>query len=146
MTDTLRRILLAATLLSAATAEGAGLRIDNAWVREAPPGAAMLAAYLTLHNDGDQERVLVAVDSPRFSHVMLHRSLVVDGIARMEHVDELKIPAGGSLSLAPGGYHLMLSAVDPAPRAGDKVEFVLHFRNGEAISVQLPVRRAGSGH
>lgn len=135
---------LAAVLLLATQAAGAaGLRVDGAWVREAPPGAAMLAAYLVVHNDGGRPRTLVSVDSPRFDAVMLHRSRVVDGVARMEHVEGIRIPPGGRVALQPGGYHLMMPAPEPPPRVGERIPLRLHFQDGETLRVEAPVRRAG---
>lgn len=115
--------------------------MENAWVREAPPSARMLAAYMTLKNTGMRECVLVAVDSPDFRHVMLHKSEIVDGMARMIHVDELPIPAQGKLELAPGGYHLMMPAPETPLSEGDRVEFVLTFCDESTLRVQAEVRK-----
>ena len=117
------------------------LLVTDAWVREAPPGAHMLAAYLTIENTSPQARVLRGVDSKQFSHVMLHKSEVVDGIARMTHVNHLEIPAHGSLALEPGSYHLMMPAAQKRLIAGDQVEFELHFADGESLHVQAEVRK-----
>lgn len=137
-------ILLPLLLLSAAPHAETGLQIENAWVREAPPGAPMLAAYMTLRNTGDTARVLVSVDSPRFRHVMIHRTTVVDGMARMQHLERLSIPARGSVALEPGAYHLMLPAPDTPLRRGDIVEFRLHFANGEVCTARAVVKRSGN--
>jgi copper(I)-binding protein len=139
----MKRIVLALALaasswLAAAESE---IRIENAWVREAPPTAAMLAAYMTLSNAGQQDRVLMEVQSPAFSHVMLHKSQVIDGVARMIHLDEIVIPAGGSVQLEPGGLHLMMPAPASRLTAGDRVPFVLLFADGDRIEVQAEVRK-----
>ncbi len=139
----MKRILLALTLaacswLPLARAE---VQVEDAWVREAPPGARMLAAYLTLKNPGDEDRVLVEVHSLAFKHVMLHKSEVVDGVARMIHMDEILIPAGGSVALQPGGLHLMMPAPEPGLRVGDKVEFVLIFADDSRVEVEAEVRK-----
>jgi len=115
--------------------------IENAWVREAPPTARMLAAYMTLTNRGDQDRLLVEVQSPAFSHIMLHKSELVDGIARMIHLDEILIPAQGSVQLEPGGLHLMMPAPEPRLSAGDVVQLVLVFADGGRIEVQAEVQK-----
>lgn len=117
------------------------LVVRDAWVREAPPGAQMLAAYLTIENTSSQMHVLSGVDSKQFSHVMLHKSEVVDGIARMIHVNQLEIPAHSSLALEPGSYHLMMPAAQKRLTAGEKVEFELHFIDGESLNVQAEVRK-----
>ncbi len=138
-----RGLLAAVLLLITRAVDAAGLHVDGAWVREAPPGAAMLAAYLVVHNDGDRPRTLVSVDSPRFDFVMLHRSRVVDGVAHMEHVEQITIAPAGRVALQPGGYHLMMPAPEPPPRVGERIPLRLHFQDGETLQVEAPVRRAG---
>ena len=139
----MKRILLALTLaacswLPVAQAE---VQVEDAWVREAPPGARMLAAYLTVKNSGTEDRMLVEVQSPAFSHVMLHKSEVVDGVARMIHLDEVVIPARGSVQFQPGGLHLMMPAPEARLSAGDRVPLVLIFADGSRIEVQAEVRK-----
>lgn len=136
---TLLFLLLSSNLF----ADDATLEITDAWVREAPPGAAMLAAYMKIHNKGASDRILTAVDSPSFNHVMLHKSIVVDGIAKMLHQDNVIIPAGGDLILQPGSFHLMMPSPDVALQRGQCVEFNLHMKNGETITVNATVKRAG---
>ena len=139
----MKRVMLALTLAATSWLAAAqpDIQIENAWVREAPPSARMLAAYMTLKNSADQDQVLVEVQSPAFSHVMLHRSEVIDGVARMIHLDEVVIPAGGSVQLEPGGLHLMMPAPETRLSAGDRVPLVLLFADGNQIEVQAEVRK-----
>ena len=134
---------LAAVLLAwgAIAAAESNVQVDSAWVREAPPTAHMMAAYMTLNNAGTQDAVLVNVDSPAFRHVMLHKSEVVEGVARMMHLDEIIIPARGSVELKPGSYHLMMPAPDTRLAAGDSVEFILTFADGNTITVKANVEK-----
>jgi copper(I)-binding protein len=133
--------LFACVPLSGSAQDADPIRITDAWIREAPPGAAMLAAYMTIHNDGAQDKVLNGVDSDCFGHVMLHRSVTENGVARMIHADSVRIPAGGSLRLEPGGYHLMMPAPDERLVSGDSAGFRLHFEGGATVEVDAPVRR-----
>jgi copper(I)-binding protein len=139
----MKRVMLALTLAANSWLAAAqpDIQIENAWVREAPPSARMLAAYMTLKNSADQDKVLVEVQSPAFSHVMLHKSEVIDGMARMIHLDEVVIPAGGSVQLEPGGLHLMMPAPETRLSAGDRVPLVLMFADGNRIEVQAEVRK-----
>jgi copper(I)-binding protein len=129
------------SLLVARTVCAGDLLIEQAWVREAPPGAAMMAAYLTITNRGDRDVTLTGVESNAFEHVMLHKSETVDGIARMLHQDSIRVPAHASVRLEPGSYHMMM----PAPRtrlsAGDQVDFILHFEDGSDVRVTAVVRK-----
>jgi len=139
----MKRILLALivsawSLLATADSE---LQVENAWVREAPPSAHMMAAYMTLKNPGSSDTVLTQVDSPAFDHVMLHKSEVVDGVARMIHQDDILIPAQGSVELKPGSFHLMMPTPEKRLVEGDRVDFILTFSNGETIRLQADIRK-----
>ena len=139
----MKRIMLALALAASSWLAAAqpDIQIENAWVREAPPSARMLAAYMTLNNSAAQDQVLVEVQSPAFSHVMLHKSEIVDGVARMIHMDEVVIPAGASVQLQPGGLHLMMPAPDARLSAGDRVGFVLIFADDSRVEVEADVRK-----
>ncbi len=136
-------IFLLMLMTNSTLAAESTIEVSDAWVREAPPGAAMLAAYMKIHNTGTENRVLTRIESPRFQHVMLHQSIVVDGIAKMHHQDSFEIPAGGTLILEPGSYHLMMPAPDNAVQRDQSIEFTLHMKNGEHITVNAIVNRAG---
>ncbi|MEA3244501.1 MAG: copper chaperone PCu(A)C [Pseudomonadota bacterium] len=131
-------IVSAWSLLATADSE---LQVENAWVREAPPSAHMMAAYMTLKNPGSSDTVLTQVDSPVFDHVMLHKSEVVDGVARMIHQDDILIPAQSSVELKPGSFHLMMPTPEKRLVEGDRVDFILTFSNGETIRLQADVRK-----
>jgi len=117
----------------------------DAWVREAPPGALVLAAYLTLNNPGTKEDKLVAIHCPDFNKVEIHATEIRDGIARMKSLDDLPIPPHATVKLAPGGNHLMLHSPRRALAAGMSIKLDLHFGSGMRLTVDAPVRRAGSG-
>jgi copper(I)-binding protein len=69
-----------------------------------------------------------------------------DGVMRMRAADTLTIPAGGALSLAPGGMHLMFYDVSAPFVAGESVDVRLRFARAGEVDVTLPVRARASGH
>jgi len=119
--------------------------VRDAWVREAPPGATVLAAYFTLENTGTKEDKLVAVRGPDFDKIEIHATEIRDGVARMVALDALPIPPQAVVKLAPGGYHLMLHHPRHALAAGANVKLELRFDSGARMTVVAPVRRAESG-
>lgn len=133
------------TLVSANAADR--FTVEDAWVREAPPGAMALAAYMNIRNTGDSDRKLVSASSADFGAVELHRSIVEGGMARMVPQESMPIPAGGELALKPGDYHLMLLRPKSALEEGDQVTLSLSFDDGSSVEVTMPVRKAGgTGH
>lgn len=146
---TLRRLFAISILLASVTPAWAqhGIEVTEPWVREAPPTARVLAAYMVLHNHSDQERKLMGVTSPAFGFAELHKTMEHDGMAHMEQVDEIIIPPHGKVELGPGKLHIML--IDPTLqlKAGDTVSLTLSFRNDKSIKVIAPVRKAeGMSH
>ena len=119
--------------------------VRDAWVREAPPGAAVLAAYFTLENPGSKADKLVAVRSPDFDKIEIHATEIRAGVARMITLDALPIPPRAEVKLAPGGHHLMLHRPQRALTAGMSIKLELRFDSGARVTVVAPVRRAESG-
>jgi len=122
-------------------AETQGIQVVRGWVREAPPHAMSVAAYLRLRNQGLVSRRLVGVSSPQFQGAMMHVTVVEYGVARMRALDGLDIPAGGVASFAPGGRHIMLMGPAHALHGGDHVDLVLKFADGSDLHARLPVLR-----
>jgi len=132
--------LLAQSLVSAA-GEEAGVSVRNAWIRESPPGNSMMAAYMELRNNTSRPRVLVAASSSGFQRVMIHRTVLKDGMAGMAHLSQIELAPNASLIFAPGGYHLMLMNPKRTLRAGDPVVINLEFRGGLVLPVAFEVRK-----
>jgi hypothetical protein len=119
-----------------------GLRVEEPWVREAPPGTEVQAAYMQLSNDGDSELVLTGVGAPQYANAEFHRMWFEGDRMRMDAQPTLVIPAHGRVPLEPGGYHLMLFNPDQRMRAGDTVHIRLQCGAGKNF-IEAPVRKAG---
>jgi len=62
----------------------------------------------TLHNRSSEMLNLVAVNSDMFDRIEIHTMTSTDGIMRMRRLADLPLPAGETVTLKPGGLHLML--------------------------------------
>lgn len=116
-----------------ARAEGR-LVVSDAWIREAPPGATMLAGYAQLKNDGDAPISVLTAHSDAFRSASLHETAVADGVSRMRKLHRLDLAPGASVTLEPGGKHLMLMQPRGEVHAGDKVE--VRFLLGDGARVE----------
>jgi hypothetical protein len=117
------------------------VEVEAPWIREAPPGATVLAAYMVLSNSADTQSMITRIESPDFRDTRIHRTVVEDGVAKMLSVEHLQVPAHGSVTLEPGGMHLMLFDPLRPLQAGDTVTLVVHESNGDSVTVQAPVVR-----
>ncbi|HEY3336175.1 MAG TPA: copper chaperone PCu(A)C [Candidatus Limnocylindrales bacterium] len=126
---------------SPASGGGAPPTIRDAWVRAAQAGGTS-AAYLSLTNGGAAEEQLVGVRAADLTDTAsLHEtSSDASGMTGMSPVDSITIPAGGTVALAPGGYHIMLMDLKKELKAGDRVTLALTFKQAGEISISAEVR------
>lgn len=107
------------------------VEIKNARVRLVPAGGPM-AGYLEIRNNAKGAIRLTGARSTAFDHVMIHRTEVSNGSARMEHQHEgVLIAPGETTVFAPRGLHLMLMQPLEDLQIGDSVELVLEFEGLE---------------
>ncbi|MDX1464606.1 MAG: copper chaperone PCu(A)C [Halomonas sp.] len=132
--------LLALPLLGAA-AEAQSITVEDARVRAVPPGSMTTAAFMTLTNPAETDRALVGGASPLAGRLELHHHMKVDGVMRMRRVEALPLPAGETVRLAPGGWHLMMFELAATPAEGERVALTLTLDNGETLTLEAPVRR-----
>ncbi len=137
--------LIILSLFSTAFANNS-IKVHDAWVRSAPPNAKVLAAYMVIMNKSGEQRALTAVSSSKFEKIEMHKTEIHEGMMKMVPQKQLSIPAGGALTLEPGGYHLMLINPESVPQEGEHINFELHFDNGKVINVSAPVRKGRNTH
>ena len=139
-------IAVAGWLATAAPAlGGVPLIVDGAWVRASIGDSRVSAAYLSIANRGESADRLVGVAAERAGHAMIHRSVVVDGVMKMRHVDAVEIPPGGVIRLEPGGLHVMLMGVSSRLEAGERISLTLVFERAGEVELSVPVRRSPPG-
>lgn len=131
-------IVLAVLFLAAPPAWSEGeVSVKDPWVRQNPPGASVTAAYMVIENTGGAGDELLEVGCGCSASSSLHVTEMNEEGMAMKKVASIKIPAGESVALSPGGYHVMLEGL-----SGDIKESVileLKFRSGARISVTAPV-------
>ena len=128
--------LLAAPVLAEEYRLG-DLVVTDPVVRTAGAMAPTSAGYMTITNTGDSDDTLLAIEAavPR---VMIHNTVMDGDVARMEHVMQLDIPAGATVSFAPGGLHVMFMGLSGAPLApGDLLPATLVFANAGRLDVDF---------
>lgn len=134
-------LVIAGLLLAFPTTAADTLRVRDAWIQEGPPTVPVLAGYLTLENPTGRDLRVTNITSPVAERVEIHRSEITEATATMTRIPQLLIPPRTTISFAPGGYHLMIFAVEQPPRAGTKVDLELQLSSGDKLTVQAEVRR-----
>lgn len=119
--------LLFISLLVACTAPQPPLVATDVEVTKPMPGRHMSAGFFVLSNNTTEAIHITSVTSPQFESVEIHETTFEGGISRMREIEELLVPAEGSVTLQRGGKHLMLM------QARDIQDSVtLHLMSGDA--------------
>jgi len=129
-------------LASNSSHEKQKLEVHNAWVREAPPSAKVLATYMSLHNHTDKTHTILSVTSPQFARIEIHRTEMKDGMARMLPVSRIMISSHGKVLFEPGGLHLMLIKPKNKYKSGDKIQLRLHLSDKSTFDFTAPVKKS----
>lgn len=122
------------------------LTARDAWVREAPASRPTSAAYLVLENTSATDIVVVSASTPAAKVVELHEMRDEDGKMRMRKVEKIVVPAKGTVTLKPGGLHVMLFELTGALEAGKLVPFTFTLADGKTLTVEAQVRTGGGMH
>ena len=130
-------IAMSATVAAAAP-RASHIVVAQAWSRPAVAGANG-AGYLTIMNHGPAPVILVRVESPLAQRVEMHRSSMAGGVMSMAPAARVAVPGKGSVSFAPGGYHLMLIGLKRSLAAGDTIPGTLVFADGARAPVTFKV-------
>lgn len=128
-------------LIATSPASAGGLAVTHAWSRSTPPGVTVGVAYFTLKNATGKSDRLLKISSPVASRVQVHRTEVLDGIARMREVAVLHVDAGQTLEFAPNGMHVMLMGLKKPLVEGKSFELVLQFEVAGPRKVKVAIRK-----
>ena len=132
----MKYVLAALAALSLASAAHASPKVEAAWTRPAAQGQTG-AGFMVLRNPDAKPDALVSVASPVARTVQIHQSSMSGGMASMKPVTRVELPAGGAVTFAPGGYHLMLMGLSKAVKVGDAVPATLIFASGAKVQTTL---------
>ncbi|MEO1092627.1 MAG: copper chaperone PCu(A)C [Pseudomonadota bacterium] len=122
------------------------LEIDHPWARATPAGASVGIGYLVIRNEGETPDRLVGGDAPFAGRVEVHETTMQDDVMRMRPVvDGLEIPAGGSVTFEPGGYHVMFVQLQEPLVQGERRTVTLEFANAGTIEVEFVVEAMAAG-
>jgi copper(I)-binding protein len=131
------------SLLSFYAVAGEEVEISNAWTRATAPGQQVGASYMVLTSKSDLS--LEKAESTAAGNVEIHSMTMKNGVMQMRMLDRLPLKANQPEKLEPGGFHLMLFDLKKPLKAGESVDFTLHFKDSAGKTTQLqissPVKR-----
>lgn len=129
-------------LVPAAWAQGIAdlVTVNDPYVRAVPPMVKTSAAYMQLQSRDKVERFLVDASTPVAGAVELHMHIADEGVMRMRRIPHIHLPPETTVTLEPGGEHIMLFDLNTPLTAGAKVPVTLVFEDGSRKEIQAEVR------
>lgn len=120
------------------------ITINNARIHEGPPAQTILGGYMSINNQGADDEQIQSISSELFERIEIHKTIIQNGLAKMEMQKELTINKNAVLQLKPGGQHLML--INPLRRikAGDSIILQFTLQDGSEFEAVFPVIKANS--
>ena len=114
------------------------LTVSSAFTRATLPNAPVAGGFLTLTNNGTQDDTLIAVETPVAKVGQIHEMAMEGDVMKMRQLpDGLVIPAGETVVLEPGGYHLMFMGLTGPIAEGAAVPVTLTFEKAGTITLDL---------
>lgn len=133
--------LAAATMLFTSLSN-AQVVVSDPWVRATVPQQSGTGAFMKLTSQTDAK--LVAADSPVAEHVEVHEMALENNVMKMRQMESLPLPAGQTVELKPGGYHIMFINVHNQIKVGEQVPLTLTFESADGqrntLEVVAPVK------
>lgn len=138
-------IMLTATLPATAhTEESEHLTISHPWSRATAPNQKVGAVFMEISTrDGKADR-LIGGSTPDAEKVEIHNHVMDGDVMRMRRIDGVDIPAEGSVTLAPGGYHVMLIGLKGPLLEENVIPLTLIFENAGKVEIEAVVEAAGA--
>lgn len=115
--------------------------VRDAWIREAPATQAATAAYAVLENVSAEPATLTGVSVEGAGLVELHEMVMKGDMMAMAQVPSIRIPARGTVALAPGGLHIMVFDLTKDFVAGATVAVTFRFADGISVVARAQVRK-----
>jgi copper(I)-binding protein len=133
--------IVVAGLLAGPAAAQPAVTITKPWMRYLLPSLPA-AGYMVVQNNGGSPVAITGASSSACGMLMLHESSDASGMAMMMDVPNVTVPAHGSVTFAPGGYHLM--CMQPKMVVGQNVPVTVTLQGGAQVRTLMRVYGAQS--
>ncbi len=137
----MKKLLLASVLSIVPAILLAQVTVTDPWVRATVPAQKATGAFMQLTSKTDAR--LVEASSPGL-RTEIHEMALQDNVMRMRQLDGLDLPAGKTVELKPGGYHVMFFDVKNQIKEGDVIPLKLVFeskdKKRETVELKVPAR------
>ena len=134
-----RTLFISGLVLTAslASAQPAAVKVEGAWARATVQGQQGTGAFMNI--TAAQGTRLVGVSTPVAGVAEVHEMRMDGDVMKMRAVPALELPAGKTVQLKPGSYHLMLMDLKTPLLKDSTVPVTLRFKNAAGVESQMDV-------
>lgn len=129
---------------STVTASNHQVTVMGAFARAVAPGQTNSAVFLQLQNKDTQAHALVSASSAVAAAVELHNHVNEGGVMKMRKVEKIDLPAGETVALKPGSFHIMLIGLKQPLKVGETVDLSLSFEDSTSLKLSAPVQEVSA--
>ena len=136
-------ILIASLMLFSAVASAdmaQQVDINKPYARAAIMQQRNSAAFMSIQNKG-ADASLVSAQSPVAKIVELHTHINDKGVMRMRKIPQIELPKNQTVTLQPGGLHIMLLGLNRDLKPGEEIDVTLGFSDGSEKQLKVPVQK-----
>ena len=133
------RALVAGLALVCGALYAQTIDVKDAWVRTSVQGQTATGAFMKITAKDNEH--LVAVSTPVAGVAAVHQMMLEGDVMKMRPVEGgLALPAGKTVALTPGGYHVMLMDLK-APLVKDStVPMTLVFKSDKGVQSKVELK------
>jgi copper(I)-binding protein len=136
---------LPASAAHAADYDVGSIHISQPWARATPKGASAGAAYMTITNNGTTPDKVNCLSSDASAVCQIHTMTMENGVMAMRPVEGgLEIKPGETVTLKPGGFHVMLENLTHPLEQGNTVKATFKFDNAGTVDIEYPIAAIGA--
>lgn len=132
-------VLSIALALICGAAQAQNVEVKDAWIRTSVQGQMSTGAFMKI--TARENMKLVSVSTPVAGVAEVHEMKMEGDVMKMRAVKGgLDLPAGKTVELSPGGYHLMVMDLKAALPKGSTVPFTLVFKDAKGVESKVELK------
>ena len=137
----MKNLILSLMLLMMTQYAVAELKVTDSWIKINPGNGRTAGAFMTINNIGGADITLIGVSSSVSGMAHFHAVEITDGMVSMVPLNDVVVPAKGSVQFKMGGLHIMLMGIKNKLNTGDLVNLKFELDDGRSITTAIQVAK-----
>lgn len=119
------------------------ITVNDAYSRITAPTVKMGAAFMEITNNSKKDDILLTANADVSKKIEIHKTTIdKEGVMKMREMKEgIPLPAGKTVTLQPGGLHIMLMGLKAPLKLDDTYKMTLKFKNAPEKTITIKVNK-----